>query len=181
MHKKIIGNPTTTPMAMPDYDEIIAEHEHMIGDLDTLDTNTTDNLVDAINELRNNMVENARIAYSVDEIYDEWMEIPNIEVTKNLINPPPIETVPTTLEANKQYNFGEKTSISLAFPTFALDGDVIYLTFKSGNTPTALTIDTTNTCDIECIPEANTGYEIFGKYNGSIWIVNYSEYTVSEV
>ena len=50
----------------------------------------------------------------------------------------------------------------------------------TGETATALTIDTTNTCDIELIPEINTGYEIFGKFNGSIWIVNYSEYTVSE-
>ena len=85
-----------------------------------------------------------------------------------------------TLYNNCEYFLGEATSLSLAFPTQSNDGDVIYLTFKSGATPTALTIDTTNTCDIECIPEANTGYEIFGKYNGSIWIVNYSEYTVSE-
>jgi len=68
----------------------------------------------------------------------------------------------------------------LTFPTTANDGDVIYLTFSSGEKATTLTIDTTNTCDIEIIPEVNTGYEIFGKYNGSIWIINYSEYTVSE-
>ena len=122
-----------------------------------------------------------QVAYSVNEIYDEYMQIPNIEVVNSLINPTPIIIVPTTLGRNKQYNFGERESLNLAFPTWANDGDVIYLTFKSGATPTALTIDTTNTCDIECIPEANTGYEIFGKYNGSIWIINYSEYTVSEV
>ena len=215
MSKRIIGNPATTPMAMPDLDTkvdkiygkglstndftdeyknqvelnalnvskasaLADENRYHIGDLGGLDTENVDNLVGAINELRNNMVENARIAYSVDEIYDEWMEIPTVEVTKMLINPTPIEDVPSTLEANKQYNFKERTSLSLVFPTFALDGDVIYLTFKSGATPTALTIDTTNTCDIECIPEATTGYEIFGKYNGSIWIINYSEYTVSE-
>ena len=144
-------------------------------------TNEYKNRVNEFNRIiENGIVENDRIAYSIEEIDDEYMNIPTVEVTKNLINPTPIETVPTTLEANKQYNFGEKTSISLAFPTQAIDGDVIYLTFKSGNTPTALTIDTTNTCDIECIPEANTGYEIFGKFNGEIWIVNYSEYTVSE-
>lgn len=99
---------------------------------------------------------------------------------KNL-NPSPIKTIPDTLEANQKYNFGEVTKLNLAFPTTASDGDVIYLTFLSGAAATTLTIDTTNTCDIEVIPEANTGYEIFGMYNGSIWIINYSEYTVSEV
>lgn len=93
----------------------------------------------------------------------------------------PIKTIPTTLEANKKYNFGEVAELNLAFPTDANDGDVIYLTFTSGATATNLTIDTTNTCDIEVIPETNTGYEIFGMFNGSIWIINYSEYTVSEV
>ncbi len=92
----------------------------------------------------------------------------------------PITEIPPTLEANKEYNFGGCTELSLIFPTTASDGDVIYITFKSGETATTLTIDTTNTCDIEVIPEINTGYELFGKYNGSIWIVNYSEYIVSE-
>lgn len=197
MHKKIIGNPTTTPLARPDLDSKVdkvdgkglssndftdndKENVRAIGRLTDLDTTNTESIVGAINEVYNNMVDYSLIAHSVDEIYDEWEEIPNIQLTKELINPTPITEPPTTLETNKQYNFGERKSLSLAFPTQANDGDVIYLTFKSGATPTALTIDTTNTCDIECIPEANTGYEIFGKYNGSIWIINYSEYTVSE-
>lgn len=98
----------------------------------------------------------------------------------NIINPIPITEAPTTLEANKEYSLGELEELSIVFPSVANDGDVVYLTFYSGNTPTTLTIDTTNTSDIEVIPEATTGYEIFGKYNGEIWIVNYSEYTVSE-
>lgn len=92
----------------------------------------------------------------------------------------PITTIPATLEPNRQYNFGEVTELALSFPSIAEDGDVVYITFSSGATATTLTIDTTNTCDIEIIPEKNTGYEVFGKFNGSIWIVNYSEYTVSE-
>lgn len=99
----------------------------------------------------------------------------------DLLYPTPIKVIPTTLESNQKYNFGEVAELNLAFPTDANDGDVIYLTFKSGATATNLTIDTTNTCDIEVIPETNTGYEIFGMFNGSIWIINYSEYTVSEV
>ena len=97
------------------------------------------------------------------------------------LNPTPIKIIPTTLATDKKYNFGEVAELNLAFPTDANDGDVIYLTFKSGAVATNLTIDTTNTCDIEVIPETNTGYEIFGMFNGSIWIINYSEYTVSEV
>lgn len=172
MSKRIIGNPATTPLAMPDlnskvdkvkgkglstndftddYKDMIEENHYHIGNMGNLYTENTENLVDAINEI-----------YS--DIHRE-----------------PIKVVPTTLERNKKYNFGEVESLSLAFPTQAIDGDVVYLTFKSGSTATSLTIDTTNTCDIECIPEVNTGYEIYGAYNGEIWIVNYSEYTVSEV
>ena len=99
----------------------------------------------------------------------------------NIINPLPITEPPTILEANKEYNFGDVTELALAFPTLANDGDVIYLTFKSGATATTLTIDTTNTTDIEVIPEANCYYDIFAKFNGSVWLVNYSEYLVSEV
>ena len=149
-------------------------------------TKNTEHLVDDINELWEGKVDQGQVVYSVESIDDEYSEIPSVYVTEQLINPQPIKAVPTTLTPNKQYNFGTIESLSLAFPILAMDGAVIYLTFKSGATPTALTIDTTNTCDIECIPEVNTGYEIFGKFvrtddEDGFWIVNYSEYTVSEV
>lgn len=108
------------------------------------------------------------------------VEIYSAEGIDKLLYPKPQRDISAVLKPNTQYNFGETASLNLAFPTVANDGDVIYATFMTGETATALTIDTTNTCDIELIPEINTGYEIFGKFNGSIWIVNYSEYTVSE-
>jgi hypothetical protein len=132
------------------YKKQIEENSYHIGRPEFLLTDTTDNLVDAINEI-------------YDGIYQT-----------------PITEIPTTLERNKRYNFGEVTELALAFPTIAYDGDVIYATFITGKTATSLTIDTTNTCDIEFIPEVNTGYEVYGTFNDSIWIVNYSEYTVSE-
>ena len=92
-----------------------------------------------------------------------------------------ITDVPATLEAKREYCFGEVEALSLVFPTIANAGDVIYLTFKSGEVATTLAIDTTNTTDIEVIPEANCYYDIFAKFNGSVWLVNYSEYLVSEV
>ena len=110
-----------------------------------------------------------------------YVEIYSVDGIKKLLYPKPQSKIPAVLKPNTQYNFGETASLSLAFPTVANDGDVIYATFITGETATSLTVDTTNTCDIELIPEKNTGYEIFGKFNGSIWIVNYSEYTVSEV
>ena len=147
---KVEGKGLSTNDFTDDYKMLIEEHAYLIGNLGELYTEKTENLVDAVNEI-----------YS--DIHQE-----------------PITIIPTTLEPNTQYNFGERASLNLAFPTQAIDGNVIYLTFKSGDVPTALTIDTTNTCDIDVIPESNTGYEIFGKFNGDIWIVNYSEYTVSE-
>jgi len=99
---------------------------------------------------------------------------------EELVFQTPITSIPLTLNVNSQYNFGEVSDLQLVFPSVANDGDAIYISFSSGDEETNLSIDTTNTCDIEIIPEVNTGYEIFGKYNGSIWIINYSEYTVSE-
>lgn len=235
MHNKIVGNPTVTPMAIPDwnqtdplkadyiknkpnYDEAIekkVDKEEGKG----LSTNDfTDEYKDEINNSIKKIFDfpNAGLSVpwtmpyydyaeddvqyifgedfqiiehcdadgnfiDVSEFYDTEVVARHFLELDEKINPTPITVVPTTLYPNQQYNFGEVEELALTFPTVANDGDVIYLTFTSGATPTALAIDTTNTCDIEVIPEANTGYEIFGKYNGSIWIVNYSEYTVSEV
>lgn len=98
--------------------------------------------------------------------------------TKAELRPTPITTIPSTLNANTPYNLGELTELLLLFPTTATDGDVIYITFESGATATNLTVDTSNTSDIDLIPEVNTGYEVYAKYNGSIWIVKYSDYEV---
>ena len=89
----------------------------------------------------------------------------------------PETVVPTTLATNTAYNFGEVTELSLSFPTDAIDGDTIYITFTSGETATNLVVDTTNTSDFELIPEANSGYEICGKFNGVLWILSDFEYT----
>ena len=89
----------------------------------------------------------------------------------------PEKTIPSTLVANTSYNFGEVTELSLSFPTDAIDGDIIYITFTSGVTATNLIVNTTNTSDFELIPEINSGYEIYGKFNGTLWILSDFEYT----
>ena len=105
--------------------------------------------------------------------------ISNTYATKTELRPTPITDTSSAITANNSYNYGEQTELSITFPTTANDGDVVYITFTSGATATVLTLDTTNTSDIELIPEANTGYEVYAKYNGTIWIVNYSDYTVT--
>ena len=117
--------------------------------------------------------------------WSDWEEVSvsrsEFKSAINSLRPTPITVIPSTLEANKEYSFGEVTTLSLAFPTISENGDVIYLTFKSGVTATTLTIDTTNTTDIEIVPEPNCYYDIFAKFNGSVWLVDYNEYLVSEV
>lgn len=156
---KVAGKGLSTNDFTEEYKIQIENNAYLIGRTDNLLTNTTDNLVDAINEIYN-------------DIHQE-----------------PITEIPTTLEPNKAYNFGFVHTLSLSFPTYANDGDVIYITFfaesDEGTLPN-LVIDTTNTTDIELIPENSTGYEIFAKYNGNAsafgidnyWIVNYSEFTL---
>lgn len=93
---------------------------------------------------------------------------------------PSVTDMPTTLEANRAYNFGSQANITLAFPSVANDGDVIYVGFVSRET-TNLVVDTTNTYDFDLVPEVNTGYEIYARCTtneGEVrWIVKYSEYT----
>ena len=77
--------------------------------------------------------------------------------------------------------------LHLVFPSLAKDGDVIYITFYAEaavGESLNLVIDTTNTSDIDLVPEDATGYEIFAKFvkggaiTGDYWIVNYSEHTL---
>ena len=198
MHKKIIGNPTTTPMAMPDLDSkvdkvygkglstndftdeyknqvelnalnvgkasaLADENSYHIGDLGGLNTENVDNLVGAINELhygKVDKVEDYGLVY-IDDHYDgvdfvsgaydlrfagvntvagkETITICTDYRIREMINPTPFTDIYSTLISNQQYNFGEVENLTLAFPTQAKDGDVIYLTFKSGTSPSTVT------------------------------------------
>ena len=113
-------------------------------------------------------------------------------INKNIaaINKAPATSQPggDIFETNTAYHLGEQAVLRVEFPSEASDGDVIYLNFYSGEIPTNFWMITTNMSDMELIPEANTGYEIYARYvmpisaeftelNGK-WIVNYSEYTI---
>ena len=89
----------------------------------------------------------------------------------------PENTIPSTLEANKEYYLGKKSDIMLIFPTIASEGDTIYLNFETGNLAASIGVDLSNTTDeFDLIPEPEMGYEIYAKYNGRVWILSYSEY-----
>lgn len=114
--------------------------------------------------------------------WSSWAEFLTEETVKKILYPKPISRVHNPLRKNTSYNFGEVSDLNLKFPgSYASnDGDVIYLTFTSGSDATTLSIETTNTSDIDLVPEPNAGYEIYAKYNGEIWILGYSEYTIAK-
>ena len=162
------------------YPDVLAELSwriKAIGDIGKLATFDKTSLVAAINEVnadcdnRNQDLGNleAMVFQHNDALF---------EMTK-----PPETEVPTTLEANTSYNFRLQTELSLSFPTSAKDGDVIYIRFYCYDTPTNLTVDTSNTTDIDLIPEAKMGYEIYAKYDFDLgyWIVKYSEHEIPGV
>ncbi|MBO5743437.1 MAG: hypothetical protein J6R68_04060, partial [Clostridia bacterium] len=179
---KVEGKVLSSNDFTDEYKTQIDKNNYQIGDLGDLTTGVTETLVGAISETYDIACENNYNMGMLSDLITGHNDtfVDAIHEIYEDTHQKPITTIPTTLSSNKQYNFGEVTELTLTFPTYAGDGEVIYVTFESGQTPTTLTIDTTNTCDIEVVPEANTGYEIFGKYNGSIWIVNYGEYIVSE-
>lgn len=145
-----------------------------VGNLEELTTYNKENLVAAINEVNADCDSRLQSLATLERMVFQHNDV------MNAMTKPPVTTVPTTLVANTSYNFGLQTELSLSFPTSAKDGDVIYISFLSRDTPTNLTVDTTNTTDFDLVPETNTGYEIYAKFNASIvcWIVKYSEYSI---
>lgn len=89
------------------------------------------------------------------------------------------DTLTTVLQENIIYNLGTvSTPITISFPTITeSDGQVIYINFECSSAIT-LTIDTSNTTAIDIVPEANKGYEIFGSWNGTRWVLGYDEYDI---
>ena len=132
------------------FKDLIVEADYRIGEVSLLLTDNADTLVGAINE-----------------IYDD-------------IHAPVVDVIPPLLSPNTEYNFGEVENLTLSFSWDASDGDVICVRFVSGDTPTNLIVDFTNTTFHEFIPEKNTWYEIYAKYDETIlmWVLAYSEYSL---
>lgn len=124
-----------------------------------------------VNQVYNRLSEEAQSGKAVAQA---------INVLKSELKPTPLTSITGTLSPNQPYHLSEPPS-SIVFPSVdVFDGDTIYITFMTGNTPPTISIDMKNTTDIDIEIEADTGYEIYGKYVANInkWIVGYSSYKV---
>ena len=104
------------------------------------------------------------------------------EMKNNINDMEFIEGITETPEPNHAYfdTLPLGGGVPLSLPTTANVGDLIYYNIMVGNAVGGITIENHEYCsDFELTFEANTGYEIFFLWNGSIWIASYSEYTKS--
>lgn len=82
-----------------------------------------------------------------------------------------------TLENNIEYFIGEEKELNIKFPTNSNIGDYIFLKFESGDVATNLTIVQDNIVgNTEIIPKQKSIVEIYGSYNGSMWLIQYLIY-----
>ena len=82
-----------------------------------------------------------------------------------------------TLENNIEYFIGEEKELNIKFPTNSNIGDYIFLKFESGDVATNLTIVQDNIVgNTEIIPKQKSIVEIYGSYNGSMWLIQYLMY-----
>ena len=114
---------------------------------------------------------NAEFSCMISEINNLKDRKANKANTKNILD--------SVLETNSEYYLGDVSAdTALSFPSTAEIGDTIYINFNCAS-QFALTIDMTNTSDIDIDIEEGVSYEIFATFNGAIWILGYNEYTVS--
>lgn len=79
------------------------------------------------------------------------------------------------LEVNMEYYLGILASLSLTLPTGEL-GQYILISFKSGATPTDLSILTNNWVGDVPTPISNKTYEMICTWNGEAWVFSYRGY-----
>lgn len=115
------------------------------------------------------MVDTTKIESVSKEYVDD--KVGDIETAKNQSQETAITLTPI---ANNEYYYGELVSLNLNFGTANL-GDMFYITFNSGATATVLTVDSTNAIFEDFVPNENACVEIMGKWNGSKWIVLFSQ------
>lgn len=69
------------------------------------------------------------------------------------------------------YTLGEQTALSIALPADAVNGDLIYISFSSGETATTFSVIGTNVIGLNSFkPAPNYFYELIGMYNGTLWV-----------
>ena len=189
MVKRIIGNPTTTPMAVPDWKQdnpnkadyiknkptklsqfendtgYLTEHQDISGKADKSDV---ENLSE---QLRNNT---DNIYLDINHLFQYKADIPCIETSKSTTY-----TFEFSRTNNSEMRLAEVSSISFTFGNGEYNADYISgLSFDSGATPTAIDYtdsgilnwvgtDCTNVDGLSIFqPSANTHYDIVFYFNG---------------
>lgn len=78
----------------------------------------------------------------------------------------------TNVQPNTEYYYPTLSSLTLTFANGNL-GDMFYISFLSGSTPTDIIFDNVNNAvwDTDFTAEANKAVEICGKWNGSKWLI----------
>lgn len=75
------------------------------------------------------------------------------------------------LQANTMYFIGEATALSIGFPTTATIGDMVYISFFTGETIPTFTFTTNNHAGLDTINKLkNYKYELIGMWNGQEWM-----------
>ena len=82
-------------------------------------------------------------------------------------------SITLTPAKNTEYYYGELSSLTLSFGTSGVDaGDVFYMTFSSGSTPTAITVNYANALAERAVEaDSDCVMEISGVYNGDKWLI----------
>lgn len=95
-----------------------------------------------------------------------WDEIKALMATKAVTELPDNNIV----EVDKMYFLGEVKEVTVGFPEKANMGDMVFVSFKTGETIPEMSITTANHVGLDDINlKANCYYELIGLWNGSAW------------
>lgn len=75
------------------------------------------------------------------------------------------------LQISTMYFIGEITSLSIGFPATATIGDMVYISFSTGDTIPTFFFANNNHIGLDTINKLkNYNYELIGMWNGSKWV-----------
>ncbi len=83
------------------------------------------------------------------------------------------------LKVGKMYFLGEITALSVGLPESAAIGDMVYLSFSTGEEIPSVVLTTGNFIGLDALMFlSNRYYEFIGMWNGSVWVFAKNEVTL---